>query len=198
VQCETYIVYYTTIGTVVSIMQKEELLQWIHVYDQETSQSDARIEQELRQRFQSNQNMTKQDLQHVIEWKFSGRLQGRRKRVLQLIEDLDETFIHELSALVFKYENDEIRLKLLTTIRGIGNALSSVILAFYDPHHYGVLDIHAWRELFHEPEPYDIFVSYKQAIRFLQRLREISSNTGLSCRDIEKAYFMKNMKTTRS
>jgi hypothetical protein len=176
-------------------MQKEELLQWIRVYEQETTKSDARIERELRQRFQSNQSMTKQDLQHVIEWKFSGRLIGRRQRVLTLMDDLDEAFIHELSALVFKYENDEMRLKLLTTIRGIGNALSTVILAFYDPQHYGVLDIHAWRELFHEPEPYDIFVSYKQAIRFFQRLRKISLNTRLSCRDIEKAYFMKNMKT---
>jgi hypothetical protein len=178
-------------------MNKDELLHWINVYDEEASgQSDETLEFDLRFRFQSNHYMTKQDLQRVIEWKFSGRLIGRRKRVLTLTEDLDEVFIQDLSALVFKYDNDEMRLKLLKTIRGIGNALSSVILAFYDPQNYGVLDIHAWRELFQEPEPYDIFVSYKQAIRFFQRLREIASKTGLSCRDIEKAYFIKNMKTS--
>jgi len=140
--------------------------------------------------------MTKQDLQQVIKWKFSGRLLGRRKRINSLIEDLDEEYIQDLSAMVFKYENDEIRLTLLKTIRGIGNALSSVILSFYDPRNYGVLDIHAWRELFQESESSNLFISNSQAIRFFKQLREISSKTGLSCRDIEKAYFIKNMKNS--
>jgi hypothetical protein len=54
------------------------------------------------------------------------------------------------------------------------------------------LDIHAWRGLFGK-EPTDIFSNNKQAIKFFNKLREISSETGLSCRDIEKAIFKKDL-----
>ena len=77
----------------------------------------------------------------------------------------------------------------MSVIKGVGPATSSVILSFYNPWKYGILDIHAWRELFGEKEPKTLFSNNKYAIKFFKKLREISKQTGLSCRDIEKAYF---------
>ncbi|MHA2347033.1 MAG: hypothetical protein ACXACP_09965 [Candidatus Hodarchaeales archaeon] len=117
-------------------MDRDEILQWINVYDQETNPSNESIEQEIRQRFQSHRYATKQDLLQVIGWKYSGRLRGRRRRILTLIEDCDAEYIRDLSAVIFKYDDDETRLTLLKTIKGIGNILSSIILTFYDPQNY--------------------------------------------------------------
>jgi len=67
----------------------------------------------------------------------------------------------------------------------------SVILSFHSPQDYGVLDIHAWRELFGK-EPGDLFQNPHRAIEFFERLRMIRRETGLPCRQIERALFTKN------
>lgn len=178
-------------------MNKDELLFWKNKYDKEEDLYNKGDEEELRKKFQKNNFITKQNLTKIIKWKFQGRLTGRQKRILNLLNDVEESFIEETSKSAFKSKNDEIRLKLFSSIKGVGNALSSVILTFYDPQIYGVLDIHAWRGLFGK-EPNDVFSNPHQAIRFFKKLREISSETGLSCRDIEKAIFKKDLDESKS
>lgn len=173
-------------------MNKKELLYWKNNYDQEEDVNDKRLEEELRLKFQKHSRITKSDLIKIVKWKFQGRLSGRRKLILKLLENVDGPFIENLSKLAFNTKDDEIRLKLLCIIKGVGNALSSVILTFYDPQNYGVLDIHAWRGLFSKKEPKDLSTNKKQAIKYFNKLRETSSKTGLSCRDIEKAFFKKD------
>lgn len=178
-------------------MGREELLFWKNKYDEEEDLYNKGDEEELRKIFQENNIVIKNDLVRIIKWKFQGGLLGRQKRILKLLEDNEELFIEEVSKSAFKSKDDEVRLKLLSSIKGIGNALSSVILTFYDPQIYGVLDIHAWRGLFGK-EPKDIFSNSKQAIKFFNKLREISSETGLSCREIEKAIFKKDLDKSKS
>jgi hypothetical protein len=173
-------------------MNKKDLLYWKNKYDKEEDLNDKSLEEKLQLKFQKHSRMTKSDLIKIVKWKFQGRLSGRQKRILNLLENVDGQFIENLSKLAFSNKDDEIRLNLLCKIKGVGNALSSVILTFYDPQNYGVLDIHAWRGLFKEKEPSDIFSNKKQAIKYFNKLREISSKTGLSCRDIEKAFFKKD------
>ncbi len=178
-------------------MNKDELLFLRNRYDQEEDLYNKSDEEELRKRFHKNRFITKQDLTKIIKWKFQGRLTGRQKRILNLLNDVEESFIEEISKSAFKSKDDGIRLKLLSSIKGVGNALSSVILTFYDPQNYGVLDIHAWRGLFGK-EPNDIFSNPDQAMKFFKKLRKISSETGLSCRDIEKAIFKKDLDQSKS
>jgi hypothetical protein len=112
--------------------------------------------------------------------------------MLKLINEYEDRLIRDLSKLAFKQKKDELRLKILSVIKGVGPATCSVILSFYDPWKYGILDIYAWRELFGEKEPKTLFSNNIHALNFFEKLREISKQTGLSCRDIEKAYFKKN------
>ncbi len=172
-------------------MNKKGLLSWINKYDKEYNLNDRKVEERLREKFREKEVVTKSDLIQIVKWKFQGRLLGRQKIILKLLEDVDGPFVYKLSRLALKSEDDEIRLGLLCLIKGVGNAISSVILAFYDPKNYGILDIHSWRGLFGK-EPRDIWSNQKHAIRFFNKLRSISSNTGLSCRKIEKGYFMKD------
>jgi hypothetical protein len=173
-------------------MKREELIYWKNKYDKEEDLDNKRDEEELRKKFQENRFITKKDLVRIVKWKFQGRLKGRQNRILNLLKNTEESFIKDVSKLALENEDDEIRLKLFSTISGVGNAISSVILAFYDPQNYGVLDIHAWRRLFGK-EPVDIFSNSKRAIKFFKKLREISFETNLSCRDIEKAIYKRGL-----
>jgi hypothetical protein len=172
-------------------MEKANILHFVRQYDADRDQDDADEERVLGEQFRSNRCVTKPDLKRVVAWKFQGRLKGRQQRTLRLLDPVPASYVLDVSILAFSYEDDEIRLKLLRTINGIGTALSSVILAFYDPLRYGVLDIHAWRGLFGKETKLD-FAQRKHVLKFFKRLREISSETGIPCRDIEKAYFIKD------
>lgn len=177
-------------------MNKDEILIWKNKYDKEEDLYNKGDEGDLHEKFQKNQFITKQDLVRIVKWKFQGRLTGRQKRILNLLADTGDSYIQEVSGLAFKSNKDELRLKLLSSINGVGNALSSVILTFYDPKNYGILDIHVWRILFGE-EPTDLFSNHKHAINFFNKLREIASETGLIARDIEKAYFKKDLDSSK-
>ncbi|MDP1696137.1 MAG: hypothetical protein Q8L29_04445 [archaeon] len=173
-------------------LTKDEIVFWKNKYDKEEDLYNRGDENELRKSFNEKGFMSKADLSRIIKWKFQGRLLGRQKVMLNHIKDCNSEFIEKLSKEAFQSKDDEIRITLLSNIPAVKNSLSSVILTFYDPSDYGILDIHSWRELFGE-EPKDIFSNKKRAIDFFKKLREISKNTGLSCRDIEKALFKKNL-----
>lgn len=172
-------------------MDKKAILLWRDKYDREEDVYNKGEEEELRGKFQKNKYITKEDLRKIIGWKFQGPLIPRGKIFLKYVKEADEEFVKDLSKLAFKTRNDETRIRLFCTIRGVGPAVASVILAFYDPENYGVFDIHAWRELFGK-EPKDLFTSLKHASRYFERLREISRQLGLPARDVEKALFKKN------
>lgn len=171
---------------------KENITIWKNKYHIEEKQYNTEIEDKLRTSFNKKGFMSKEDLIKIMEWKFQGRLLGRRKRMLNLLADCKPEFIEKMSKEAFQSTDDEVRLTLLSNIPAVKNSLSSVILTFYNPQIYGILDIHSWRELFGK-EPKDIFSNKNRVIVFFRKLREISARTGFSCRDIEKALFKKDL-----
>jgi len=172
-------------------MDKKAILFWRDKYDREEDLYNKGEEEELRGKFRKNGHITKDDLRKIIGWKFQGQLIPRGRIFLKYVEEADEEFVRDLSKLAFKTRNEETRIRLFCMIRGVGPAIASVILAFYDPENYGVLDIHAWRELFGK-EPKDLFTNAKHIAGYFERLREISRRVGLPARDVEKALFKKN------
>ncbi|MBW2061962.1 MAG: hypothetical protein JRI95_10430 [Deltaproteobacteria bacterium] len=178
-------------------MDKEEIIFWRDRYNTEEDLYNTGIEEELSSKFQQNKMITKDDLIQIVKWKFQGRLFGRQQRILRMIDSVEISFIEDVSRLAFKIKNDEKRLKLLSCIDGVGNSLSSVILSFKEPQNYGVFDIHAWRGLF-GPEPKNLSTNKKHIIKFFNKLRDISSQTGLLCRDIEKAFFKRDLEKPKN
>lgn len=173
-------------------MNRESIIYWRDKYDREEDQYNRGEEEELRANFQKNKHITREDLIRLVKWKFQGRLEWRQRRILKFLNSVDDEFIIDLSRLAFKAKDDKKRVKLFCTIDGVGTAVASTILAFYDPEKYGVFDIHVWRELFGE-EPKSLFTDMKNIFRFFERLREIALKTKLPCRDVEKALFKKNL-----
>jgi len=172
-------------------MDKKSIIYWRKKYDKEEDLYTKGVEEELRVKFQKNKYMTKDDLKRIVKWKFQGKLEGRQKRILKLLENVDGKFIKKISRLAFETKNDKDRIKLFCIIEGIGPAVASVILTFYDPKNYGVFDIHTWDELFGE-RPKDLFSNINHLLHFFVKLGEISHEVDLPCRDIEKSLFKKN------
>ena len=103
--------------------------------------------------------------------------------------------LEKVSNEVFNLEiNQDIkRILLLCGFKGIGTAVASVILTFYDPENYCVVDFHIYQELFGiRPNP----LTPEKYVRVLKRLREEARKYNLRTRDVEKAYFLKNCETT--
>lgn len=146
-------------------------------------------EKEIGDKLRTTKTLTKEDLVEIINWKFDcdGRV---RANELRLVKDIDEQLLEEVSHKVFSLDNnqDVERIRLLQGFKGIGIAVASVILTFFDPEYYGVFDFHVYQELFGRRPRYTIH----EYAELLSRLRAEARKCGLSTRDVEKAYFRKN------
>ena len=171
-------------------MEKGEILKWSSKHDSEYA-SWIQKEKEIGDRLRVSKELTIADLIEIIKWKFEG-LEGRKTRILNYVENIDEQILKLVSKLVFNLNTrqDIYKTKLLCTFDGIGPAIASTILTFFDPENYGVFDIHVWREIFGR-EKGNLFTA-ENYLKLLSKLREIADRYNLKVRTVEKAYFKKN------
>ena len=180
-------------------MEREEIINWSNRYDKEEDLYN-KIEDEIGETIRKQRFLTKENLIEIIKWKFQGRLLGRQKRILNLIQDISEEEIEAVTKEIFSIEDDVLRLEKLMTLRGIGIALSSVILSFYNPQKYYVYDIHVYDEIFGtnaQSRPNNMFSDTKYFFDILGKIREMSENYNLPVRLIEKALFKKNLEESK-
>src|SRR3989338_9515192 len=67
-------------------INKEEIIFWKEKYDNEEDSYNKGEEWDLRASFNKNGFMSKEDLVRIMKWKFQGRLKGRQKIMLNLLE----------------------------------------------------------------------------------------------------------------
>ena len=172
-------------------MNKEELLQWNKKYDRDHPWWTEK-EKQLGDKFRRTKELTKDDLIQVVEWKFKD-LKGRKERVLRFIAKNTDSLVRRISSDVFSttLKDDSNRIDRLQMLDGVGPALASTILAFYDPKKYAVFDIHVWREMYGK-EPENLFTT-ENYLKLLADLRRIANKCNLDVRTVEKALFKKNI-----
>jgi len=173
-------------------MNRQELLGWYEKYNKDEIQYNTALESELGNKLRKTKELNKEELIKIIEWKFQGRLLGRRKRILNLVKNVEDYKIRRVSKLAFEEQDEKKRIEYLKQINGVGIALVSCILTFYDPKNYGVFDIHVWRELFGE-EPKTLFSNINHYEKLLEKLREMARKNNVTARIVEKALFKKNL-----
>jgi len=171
-------------------MEKQEILKWCRKHNSDYALGIQK-EREIGNRLRDTLELTKTDLIKIIKWKFEG-LEGRKTRILNYIENTDEQVLKLVSNLVFNLNKsqDIYKIKLLCAFDGIGPAVASTILTFFDPKNYGVFDIHVWREIFGK-EKGNLFTA-ENYLKLLSKLREIANKNRLEVRAVEKALFKKN------
>ena len=174
-------------------MEREEILEWVDKHDRKNFWW-IQQEREIGDRLRETKKLSKDDLNKIIEWKFES---NPLVKTIQLnrMKKVNEQHLEKVSNEVFNLDvnQDMKRITLLCGFNGIGPAVASVILTFYDPENYCVVDFHVYQEVFGFRPKY---LTPEKYIGLLGKLREEARKYSLNVRDIEKAYFMKNCETT--
>jgi hypothetical protein len=169
---------------------RDEIVRWSSLYDEKRSLPDLQIEDDVGSRLRETRELSKADLVKMVNWKFES-LPGRKRLMLARVGSVGQERISETFRRALDADCEKTTISELLGLPGIGPAMASVILTFYDPSKYAVLDIHAWRELFGR-EPQSLFQGPKCLLKFLKKVRVISGMHGLDARTVEKALFQRN------
>ena len=166
-------------------------MRWCRKYDKDQGWW-AQKEQELGARFRKNKVLTREDLAQVVEWKFKDA-ENKKAKVLEAVLKNEDALLARISSQVFSITGaeDSYRMNSLTMLNGVSPVLASVILAFFDPKNYGVLDVHVWRALLGN-EPPNLF-STQNYLKLLAALRKTAGKHNLDARVVEKAFFKKSL-----
>ncbi len=154
------------------------------------NEKDVEIEKRLGKEIKKQRKLTIDDLVEITEWKFEGspwktrRTADVKKNPSELVEKITEEAL--------KLKEDEVKIRLLECLTGVGTAMASTILAFYDPENYGIVDEHVWDELFNEKGKRDFEI--EEYLKVQEEFRKDKEKyPSLRIRDIEKAYYQKNI-----
>ena len=84
--------------------------------------------------------LTRQDIFEIA------RVKSTRKA--DLVKQNDEISLSKILKCVFECENDEARIRVLSSLAGVGIPTASAILSWTFPNDYGVIDRRAWQTLY--------------------------------------------------
>jgi hypothetical protein len=170
-------------------VDKADFLMWSRKYDK-TFGWQAQRERELGIKFRKNKALTCKDLASIVEWKCKDDTE-RLARSLVLVARNDEATVNRLSsqALSIPGCEDGYRMNCLTLLEGVSPILASIILAFFDPKQYCILDQYTWKALLGNVPPN--MQTTQNYLVLLAVIRKTATKQKLDVRVIDKAFFKK-------
>jgi len=176
-------------------VDKAAFLMWSRKYDKAFGWQ-AQRERELGTKFRKTKALTQADLVQVIEWKFKDEPE-KKTRVIPLVMRNDEATINRLSsqALSIPSCEDAYRMNCLMLLEGVNPVLASVILTFFDPKQYCILDVSVWKALLGNP-PANV-LSTQNYLKLLEAIRKTAAKQNLDVRIIDKALYKKSFDTLK-
>lgn len=193
--CDTFFLRNTKIQVqllcpqLVTYLDKADYLMWSRKYDKAFGWQ-AQRERELGAKFRKNKQLSCADLAAVVDWKFREDPE-KKARALELVVRNDEAKVQRITSQVLSLPqaDDSYRLNCLATLEGISPVLASVILAFFDPHNYGIFDQSVWKGLLGNAPPG--LYTPQNYIRLVASLRKTAAKHNLDARVIDKALYKK-------
>jgi hypothetical protein len=172
-------------------VDKADFLMWSRKYDKAFGWQ-AQRERELGAKFRKNKALTCKDLASIVEWKFKDDAE-KKTRSLELVSRNDEATVNRLSsqALSIPGCEDGYRMNCLTLLEGISPVLASIILSFFDPKQYCILDSHTWKALLGNVPPN--MQTAQNYLKLLGVIRKSAAKQNLEVRVIDKALFKKGL-----
>jgi hypothetical protein len=172
-------------------VDKADFLLWSRKYDKAFGWQ-AQRERELGARFRKAKALTCADLASIAEWKFKDDPE-KKNRAVALVARNEEATVNRLSsqALSIPACEDAYRMNCLTLLEGISPILASVILSFFDPKQYCILDLRVWKPLLGNPPPN--LQTTQNYLKLLQVIRKTAAKQNLDVRVIDKALYKKSL-----
>lgn len=173
------------------LLDKPDYILWSRKYDKAFGWQ-AQRERELGAKFRKNKSLTVKDLASIVEWKLKNEPE-KLTRAQELVARNDEEKVTRITSQSLSLPNadDTYRINCLTTLEGISPVLASIILAFFDPHNYGIFDSSVWKPLLGNVPPG--LYTPQNYIRLLAALRKTANKHNLDARTIDKALYKKSL-----
>ncbi len=164
---------------------------WSRKYDKSFGWQ-AQRERELGSKFRKNKALTCKDLTSIVEWKYKNDTE-KKARSLEFVARNDETNVIRLTgqALSVPGCEDNYRMNCLTLLEGVSPVLASIILAFFDPKQYCILDAYTWKALLGNVPPN--MQTTQNYLILLSVIRKTAAKQKLDVRIIDKALFKKGI-----
>lgn len=118
--------------------------------------------------------LTKREFDEIIKWKLRGqyvRQRGLREANTEGLIRAVTAFALTLKHADWDYEL-ELRLGILSTLRGVGVPVASAVLGLVFPETYAVIDGRGWRQVFGEEQATFSISDYKRYLLEVQRLAQ--------------------------
>ena len=178
-------------------MQPHEVSEWLDKYNSKNESFD--LEKEIENIISQKNFLTKGDLIKIINWKFHQGLKKRRKRAINLLEQMDGSEIEKITREAFEIEEESKKIRKLCKIKGVGISLASCILTFHNPEQYCVFNTYIYDEIFKvETRPNNIFSIPDYYLDMLNEIRKFSEKYDFKVSDVGKALFKKNCEESKS
>jgi hypothetical protein len=133
--------------------------------------------------------LTGSEFDEILKWKLDS--QYPRSRELRKL-NLDSVVVpvtkaaFEVRSESFEYEVD-LKLRILSSVRGVATPISSAVLALTNPERYAVVDSVLWEALFGEEKQ---AFSSKDYLKFLRVIRELAEKADLDMQSTEHALWI--------
>lgn len=106
-----------------------------------------------------------------------------RRRAGETLKNPDD-IVREITALAYRLNNEQMRIRLLTSLHGVGIPVASCILSWVFPERWGVIDRRAWRTLHDRQLVADVPTGvglrsqhWELYVRILSELAKLTSQT---------------------
>jgi len=120
------------------VLSREFVREWAGRYDTESDVKDKEeeLKEWLRTRFREGRPyLDKGHFVEIASWK--------SRRPLRHYKSNDDDLVREVTTLAFAARRDDLRLKLLTLLKGVEVPVASTILHFAFPNKYPIMDVRA-------------------------------------------------------
>lgn len=130
--------------------------------------------------------LIKEEFDKILDWKLRQQI-GRQKRYREqntdeIIRQITRTAF-EISHSNWHYET-ELKLKLLTALKGVGIPVASSILALCYPEKYAVIDFRTRRQLFGKAKNPLLITDY---VKYLDIIRRLAADYNLNPQQVDQA-----------
>lgn len=113
--------------------------------------------------------------------------------------DNSEEIIKEISEKILATDSEDIKIGLLTSLKGVSIPVASSILTILDPQKYGIIDIRVWQLLYNYGEvktnPKGQMFSIDNWKTYITLLRKYANQFNMKAREIELILFFHHRET---
>jgi len=167
------------------MIDKEIMRDLVQKYNNNSyAEKEKRLFVEIANNVKERKYLKKEEFLEIVRWK--------SVRAIRKAENNPKEIIEEITKLALEVNNEEVKIRVLTSLKGVSIPMASSILTIVNPEKYGVIDIRAWHSLYnlglinYKKDTFNI----KDWLLYLNIIRKLAGESNLTPREIDKALFM--------